>query len=255
MDVSIIIVSYNSSAFLKNCISSILSCNDKAEKEIIVVDNNSSDNSKDIIESFDSTGVKLIQSSQNRGFGGGNNLAFVQAKGRYLFFLNPDTKIISGCIDTLHEYCIKDDTVGVVGPRLIFPDNSIQNYYCQYYTVLSILIRRSFFRRKFSFYLNRNNLSCIETPQEIPWILGSAIFIKKELFNKLNGFDERYRLYFEDVDLCRRVHLLGLKVVYNPHALMVHYHQRESANGLSMKTIWHIESAFKYFNKFGWKLW
>jgi N-acetylglucosaminyl-diphospho-decaprenol L-rhamnosyltransferase len=254
MDVSIIIVSYNSSRYLKTCIEAILQCDDKATKEIIIVDNRSKDDSVEIIKSIGKENVQLITPNKNIGFGGGNNFGAVIAKGDYLFFLNPDTIILSGCIDKLCKYMNQNQDTGIVGPKLLNIDLTVQRYFCNYYTVMSILLRRiKIGKIKFK-YLSHPLLNDIKTPQELDWLLGSALFLKRTTFRRCNGFDERYKLYFEDVDLCRRIKQNGLKVIYYPNAKVIHYHQRESADNLSIKTLWHLQSAIRFFNKFGWKI-
>jgi GT2 family glycosyltransferase len=90
-------------------------------------------------------------------------------------------------------------------------------------------------------------------PVELDWLLGSTLFITRSILNEVGMFDEGYKLYFEDVDLCYRIKQKGYRVLYYPGAQIIHDHQRESAKGLSKKTLWHIQSGIRFFNKFGWR--
>jgi len=89
--------------------------------------------------------------------------------------------------------------------------------------------------------------------REVDWVLAACLMISRSVLEKIGYIDDKYRMYFEDVDLCYMTNKAGYKVYYFPESVIIHHHQRESAQGFSIKTIWHIQSAIRFFNKFGWK--
>lgn len=254
IDLSIIIVSYNSSVYLDRCLSSIRASIDHFEKEVIVVDNASSDGSVDIIRNYKDVAA-IIQSPINGGFAGGNNLGISVSKGKYLLFLNPDTAVFADSISSLYNFGLANPQAGAIGPMLVFPDGSIQRYFCNYYTVRAIAFRRSIIGRRFPSLIKHPLTPTIigDIPIELDWLLGSAMLIPRHVIDDVGMFDESYRLYFEDVDLCYRIKQKGYGILYYPGARIIHDHQRESAKGLSKKTLWHLQSGIRFFNKFGWR--
>lgn len=253
-DISIIIVSYNSSQHLDSCLSSICASKDHYKKEVIVVDNASLDNSVEIAERYKDF-TTIIKSSENLGYAGGNNLGLSIAKGKFLLILNPDTSIFENTLELLYLFALANPQAGAIGPMLIFPDGSIQRYFCRYYSIRTILFRRSFLGKVFPSLTKHPLMSPIDTdvPIELDWLLGSTLFIPKKIIDEVGMFDDGYKLYFEDVDFCYRIRQKGYKVLYYPKAQIIHDHQRESAKGFSIKTIWHIQSSIRFFNKFGWR--
>jgi GT2 family glycosyltransferase len=254
IDLSVIIVSYNSSRHLERCLNSIKKSSDNLQKEVIVLDNNSRDKSIEILQKYTDY-ITIIQNKRNSGYAGGNNLAYSISKGKFLLFLNPDTSVFPDSIAELHLFANKHPEAGIIGPQLIFPDGTTQRYFCNFYSVRSILLRRSLLGMLFrkSLYHPLEGILNENVAIELDWLLGSALFISRKNFEECGMFDEKYRLYFEDVDICYRIKKRGLKVLYYPKVKIVHDHQRESANGFSKKTLWHIQSAIKFFNKNGWR--
>jgi len=260
MDLSIIIVNYHNRNKLLNCLESIKISVSQINYEIIVVDNNSGDDLSDL-------SVRLINSSKNLGMGGGNNLGIEQASGEYVLILNPDTVIQGRSINVLFDYLKNNPQVGIVGPKLVYPDGKLQ-YSCAHFPkVYMPILRRTFLGDYFS--ILRDHFQMIDfdhqTIKEVDWLMGSCLMFKKEI-KLLNGkffkpsFDQRYFMYFEDTDLCRQIWTNGLKVVYNPEAIVIHDHARESAKHPWYLAIFldrlawrHINSWLKYFLKWGIK--
>jgi len=256
MDLSIIIVNYNSSGFLKNCLESLLNSKDAVEKEIIVIDNASSNGSINFVKSsFPS--VKLIENKKNYGFAKANNIGAMAARSEFMLFLNPDTVIQKYALEKMVNFMEQNAGAGAVGPKLLYPDGSLQCSCRNFYNLRTILLRRTVLGKVFphsrllQYHLmsdwNHNQI------QEVDWVLTACLMIRREVLEKTGYFDEKYKMYFEDVDLCYRVRKAGYKVFYYPDAVVVHHHQRESAKKFSKKTIWHIQSAIRFFNKYGWK--
>ncbi|MCX6797823.1 MAG: glycosyltransferase, partial [Candidatus Falkowbacteria bacterium] len=233
--------------------------------EIIVVENNSGDDLSNLNKL--NKKINLIESPKNLGMGGGNNLGIDSSSGNYILILNPDTIVGLDSIKILYDYLNNDTTVGLVGPKLIYPDASLQ-YSCSKFPIFWMpILRRTFLGDYFSglrdsFTMNDFDHNSIKA---VDWLMGSCLMFKKkivlanqEIFSP--HFDKRYFMYFEDTDLCRSIWIKGLKVIYNPEAVVVHNHGRDSARHpwyialLKDKITWiHIFSLFKYFAKWGIK--
>ncbi len=264
MDISLIIVNYKSRHKLAACLESIKQTPPVGlSYEIIIVDNASGDELNSLLSGFDN--LKLIVSPKNLGMGGGNNLGIDAASGEYVFILNPDTILKTGAVETLLNHLKANTQIGIIGPKLLNSDNSLQYSCLRFPSFFMPLWRRTFIGKYFirqnaDFQMQAADHNVL---QEVDWLMGSALMFKKEI-NLPNGqiwrprFDERYFMYFEDIDLCRSAWSKGLKVIYNPRAVLIHDHARESAkypwyraifrDGLARR---HIMSWLKYFAKWG----
>lgn len=252
-DLSIIIVSYNSRRHLERCIGSVEKLKDNLVKEIILVDNGSTDGSIAYVKE-NWPKVTVVENGSNIGFAAANNAGIRHSSGKYLMFLNPDTELSNDTAEKLASYFEHTGDAGIVAPKLLYPDGTLQ-YSCRtFYNLRTIFFRR--FLRKYKSGLERKHLMLDwdhDSPARVDWVLAACIFTKRELMDKIGLFDEKYRLYFEDVDLCYRFAQRGFKTYYYPLTTVVHHHQRDSAKRISKTTIWHIQSMIRFFNKFGWK--
>lgn len=240
---SVIIVSYNSEDFIEECVASVLKYIPK-EGEIIVVDNNSEDKTVEILEKFGLM-IKFIKSNKNLGFGKANNLAVKQALGEYLFFLNPDTEINRPIFNELIKFHENTSDCGLVGPKLIMKDGKVQSSVRKLPTVWGAFKEYVLGRKgEYSEYVPEES-----EPTEVEMIYGAAILIKKDLFEKLNGFDEKYFLYYEDADLCKRVRESGKKIYYYPKVSIKHLVGGTKSNENRSKL--NYVSSFKYHGKLG----
>lgn len=266
MELSIIIVNYKSREKLVNCLESISRTETAGLRyEIIVVDNASGDDLSGISERFPE--VKLIISDKNLGMGGGNNLGIAAASAPLVLVLNPDTAVTDGALVTLSAYLASHPEAGMVGPKLLYPDGSLQFSCSRFPRFFMPLLRRTFLGKYFkdardSFMMEDFDHRSIAP---VDWLMGSCIMFRKE--NVLSDgrvfrprFDERYFMYFEDTDLARQFWANGLQVVYDPEAVVIHDHQRQSAKHpwyiaiFVDKMAWrHIDSWLKYFLKWGLK--
>lgn len=254
MDLSIIIVSYNSLRHLERCLRSAAGLKDNLTKEIILVDNGSSDGSAEYVKR-NWPEVIVIENGSNMGYAGANNAGIRRSSGKYLMFLNPDTELSSDTAEKLAAYFEKTGDAGIVAPKLLYPDGALQ-YSCRtFYSLRTVFFRR--FLRKLNSGLERKHLMLDwdhNSPASVDWVLAACIFTKRELMDKIGQFDEKYRLYFEDVDLCYRFAQNGYRTYYYPLTTVVHHHQRDSAKRISRTTLWHVQSMVRFFRKFGWKL-
>lgn len=261
MDVSIIIVNYKTRGMVKQNLKSIRQAGLKLNYEVFVTDNASGDGSAEMIrEEFPE--VRLLALEENVGFARGNNLAMREAKGRYIFILNPDAMLTEGAVEAMVEYLNAHPEVGMIGPKLVHPDRTRQESVHRFPTPWIPVFRRTPLgklpraRRDLDRYFMRGELD--ETIREVDWMEGAALFVRRTAIDQVGMFDERYFAYFEDADWARRFWLAGWKVLYFPPATIIHYHRRESADALWFLAPFvnkvsriHIASAYKYFMK--WK--
>ena len=248
--VSIILVNYNGQQFLEGCLRSISNYLRDTDYEVIIVDNSSSDDSTKIIkDSFPS--FQLICSKTNLGFGKANNLAVKYAQGEYLLFLNTDTILIENTPKILSDYLKQNKEVGAIGARITFQDGSYQiscGKLSNLIVELLYKIRATLDNRWHSFFSNLYNKIYSEE-KEVGWVTGACLMIRKDVFEELKGFDELFFMYFEDVDICKRVHDLGFKVVYYPKTSLIHLLGGSSHNIKRKVSTYYRDSQLYYYQK------
>jgi len=219
--VSIILVNYNGADVLINCLNSLEKFIPKDNCEIILVDNNSQDNSIDIVDNKFPE-IKLIKLPENVGFGAGNNAGAKVAKGEFLFLLNTDIILKSNILSHLIELMSANLDVGVIGTKLLFPDGSFQISFSPKIGIKGEIEAKKIHKNA----QNKNKLNIIEHNfkdiKEVDIVVGAAFFIRTNLFNLLGGFDEKFFMYFEESDLCQRVRNAGYKILYTPHVSIIH---------------------------------
>lgn len=221
MDVSIIIVNYNTGILLRKCIESIYEKTSCIEFEIIVVDNASGDDSVKMISTLFPT-VKIIASPENIGFGKANNLGAAQAMGELLFFLNSDTELINDAVRILSDFYLATPECGIAGGNLYNTDLSPQHSYAMKlpsaWTELARFIPRltEIFEGPNAWF-NRT-----EEPREVGYITGADLMISKKLFLESGGFDSDFFMYYEETELTHRIINAGYKVFSVPQAKILH---------------------------------
>ncbi len=259
MDISIIILNYKAKGDTLNCLQSIYEADfGRLKYEVIVVDNNSGDSLGDIL-AWQYPRVKFIQNGKNVGMGAGNNVGLRAAVGKYLVVMNPDTIAFADTFRKLYDYMEAEPKVGVVGPQQLNPDQTIQSSCYRWYGFLTPLYRRTPLgrlaagRRDLDRFLMKDFDHA--STRQVDWLLGSFLFMRGSALKQVGFFDERFFLYFEDIDLCRRFHQAGWQVVYYPEAKIIHNHSRQSAQVVWYKfflnpaTRYHIASWLKYLWK------
>ncbi len=256
MDLSIIIVNYNSKVFLQNCLESLYKTTDGLQQEIILVDNCSKDGSVSFVRAGFPQ-VKVIENAVNYGFARANNIGAQVATGEYLLFLNPDTIIRETTIKEMIKLLRQEPDAGAVGAKLLNSDGSLQLSCREFYTLRTILLSRTPLKRIawLGRFLRQNLMADWDhnEPRKVDWVLGACLLTTRQIMEKVGYFDDQYRLYFEDMDLCYRIRKAGYGVYYCPTSVVQHLYQRSSAGKFTRKTIWHIKSAIRFFNKVGWK--
>ncbi|MCP5103138.1 MAG: glycosyltransferase family 2 protein [bacterium] len=260
MKLTVSIVTFNNEAVIREALGCLekSTLNKNGQLRVTVVDNASTDNTIGIIGS-EFPGVTLI-SSQNNGFGAGHNKAIREIPGEsdYHLVMNPDIYFHEEVLEKLLDFMEKNKNVGLVMPKIHYPDDGIQ-YLCKLLPTPFDLIGRRFipgFLKKFIKPLKRR-LEVYEfrdrdyhEQMEVPHLSGCFMLVRTEVFEKAGLFDERFFMYLEDVDLSRRI-LRHYKNIYYPYVHVYHhYHQGSYKRFKHLK--YHISSAVKYFNKWGW---
>ncbi len=209
--VSVIIVSYNVRSYLAHAIDAILKSNYK-QLEIIVVDNHSYDGTCDYLkENYqDIHSLKVISNSENVGFGKAVNQASEVASGKYIMVLNPDTIIEENTISTLVDYINKNSNVGMVGPKILNADGTLQLACKRSFPTIKVALPKLLgLDRVFpkSRWAGKYNLTYLDPEKihKVDAISGSCMVIKSKIFKEINGFDEKFFMFGEDLDLCKRM--------------------------------------------------
>jgi GT2 family glycosyltransferase len=239
VDVTVVIVSYNVAELACEAVASVkqqTSC----RFEIIVVDNGSVDNSVARIKS-EHPDVIIIENGRNAGFAVANNQAFRIAAGRFLFMLNPDTVVLEGAIDRLVSFMEGHPKIGACGPKVLNPDLSLQ-YNCHHFPSLTLRVveylqlkrffpRNRFFGREHMTYWDYNE------ENEVDWMTGCALLIRREALEQVGLLDENYFMYAEESDLCFRLKKTGWRVVFHPEASIIHHGGQSVLNQSEFKAL------------------
>jgi GT2 family glycosyltransferase len=231
MDVSIIIVNWNSTAFVEKCLKSIYENAGSLDFEVVVVDNASGDGCREMVRR-DFSRVHFIQSERNLGFAGANNIGARRCSGRNLLFLNPDTEIIGTALQSLINVLDRTHDAGIVGPKLLNSDLSVQASCIQRFpSILNQVLDSEFLRGLFprsALWGTHPLLEDSAQPVSVDVIAGACLMIKADVFAKLGGFDTGYFMYAEDVDLCFSAARMAWKNYYVSSASVVHHGGRSS---------------------------
>lgn len=252
MKLSVIIVSWNVRNDILNCLCSLDGALSSRSFETIVIDNASSDGSVwEIRKEFPK--VKCIDNGRNYGFAKANNQGVKSAKGEYLFFLNPDTIMHSGTLEYLIDFMDNNKDVGMCGPKLLNDDGSIQRSVRRFPSYRGALYRFTFlryfkiFKNSYQSWLMRD--FDYKSQRDVDQLMGAALLVRRSIIEKQGGFDERYFMYYEEVDLCYRIKQNGWRIVYLPQACITHLGGRSSQQVPAAKRIMMLKSMLKFFRK------
>lgn len=238
--VSIIIVNYYSKAYLAKCLFSIDKHSFGEDLEIIVVNNDQKGELTELICKYPK--VRLYQNRKNIGFGSACNFGAKKAQGENILFLNPDTQFIDNYIKEVLVKTQQFKKAGIIGPRLITDAGKTQEWSAgKENTIVQII---------------KNNLWMIdsrclwESKKDIfvDWVSGAGMFVRRDIFDKIGGFDEKFFMYGEDMDLCARTRDLGYDVLYSP-GLALQHSGGKSRKSLIKQKIQFFKSSFYYLAK------
>lgn len=226
MDLSIIIPNYNTSDLVIECVHSIIKSEPKVSYEIIVVDNGSIDDSVEKLKKEFGNKVTIVANKTNKGFSKACNQGISRATGKYKLLLNSDTLVLPNSLDSLVKFASATKNLGVVGSQLLNKDKSVQPS-CFRLPTLARTFRQYWLGRKGILEKFAPNS---EESVEVEAVVGASFLITPKALDLVGYLDERYFMYFEDLDYCRRVWKKGLKVYYLPVSKVIHYHG-ESGKG------------------------
>ncbi len=268
VDINIVIVNYKMRDDIERCLKTLIKCfNNDLSIIVNIVDNSQNqDNIKEIFKNLPKN-INYLDAGGNKGFGFSQNLGMKRTKAKYYFVLNPDVIFEDeNTLVALYDYMEKNLDVGMCGPKLLNFDGSLQ-YSCFRFPKffdkpakqLELDKKFKIFKKRVDYFMmkdfDHNKEICVD------WIMGSAMFVRDKAIEDVGFFDERFFMYFEDCDWCRRMWDFGWKVKYVPSIVIKHKHRRDSAKipGLISSIIKnpitriHIKSWLKYFFKWGFK--
>ena len=226
--------------------------------EIFVVDNHSCDDSIGVIRNrlaqFPS--VHILESPRNAGYARGNMLALRHARGMYLLIINPDNTLEPAGLERMVTAMEQDFTIGILAPRLLHEDGTVRDSYRTFPSVTDLLIKRTILRHVFPGRMRRYLQWDLDPGmvRDVDWVVGACLLIRRTFLEEIGSFDPRFFLFFEDIDLCRRVLEAGKRVVYFPQVTATDRKHRLSEGGLFSLLFHrtgrtHIRSAVSYFWK------
>jgi len=254
MQLSIIIVNWNSSDYLSECIDSIIKSKPKLSYEIIVIDNASFDGSHELVFNRYPM-VKFIQGRDNIGFAKANNVAFKSSIGDAILFLNPDTYVQPNAVEILYKTLLENRKAGIVGGRLLNQDGTLQNTSIRAFpTLLNQAFDNELLMKIFkhsSLYGMKPLWSNNKGTFKVDAVSGACLIMKRSTFERVGMFSDEYFMYSEDIDLCQKVNRIGLNIYFASDAVITHYGGGSSGGASSLvSTLAMLESRVKYFNKF-----
>ncbi len=225
------------------------------DMEIIYVDNCSTDDST-IFVSNNFPQVKIIQNVEQLGFGENNNKGVMASTGDYIGIINPDIVFTEGSVNKILNMVNQEIEKRklIVAPKLMNPDGTTQYSVRKFVTLKMMLQRWMSWENDDSENGSVREYLCKDLDQskvqEVDWAMGAALFMSRETYALLGGFDQRYFMYMEDEDLCLRAWKQDIPVLYYPEIELIHNHLRGSSH-LGKKTLWHFQSLTKYFRRHG----
>ena len=233
IDVSIIIVSWNTKQITCDCLKSVYEQTSNIDFEVIVVDNASSDGSIELVEE-QFPQVKLIKNSENLGFAKASNIGIEAGSGKYVALVNSDIVVPGDCIKNMIEFMDRNPSVGMAGPRILNPDHSLQvscryfpsvwNNLCQAFGLNKVFTKTVFFSEPF--------MKCWahDAERRVDVLSGCFWMIRREAINQVGLLDEDFFIYGEDIDWCKRFHQAGWDVMFYPDAEVIHFGGASSSN-------------------------
>lgn len=258
IDVTIVIVNWNTRDFLKKCLFSIYKYT-KKKFQIIVIDNASKDGSFNMVERDFQDEIELgslivLKNSKNLGFAKAVNIGIKKANCSYILLLNPDTVIIDNAIDKMIEFMSKDQSIGILGPKLLYNDRTLQPSCRQFPTLFSqilVLLKLHNLFPQFGPIKRYYMLDFkYDIPAQVDQVMGACFLVKRELIEKIGLFDEKYWIWFEEVDYCKRAKQADYQIVYIPYAHVLHHKGKSFGNVSSpLKQIRMNNSLLHYFMK------
>ncbi|GBC93005.1 N-acetylglucosaminyl-diphospho-decaprenol L-rhamnosyltransferase [bacterium HR15] len=246
------IVNWNAREHLRAALRSIYAHAPRFPFEVLVLDNASQDGSVQMVEK-EFPQVRLLVSERNLGFAKGHNELARHAQGRYLLILNPDTLMLEDALDNLIRFAEAHPEAGIIGPKLLNPDGSLQ-YSCRRFpNPIAAIFRNTPLGRLFPHNRYTRDYLMLDwdhrSVREVDWVSGAAMLVSRAVYEQLGGFDEQFFIYVEDVDLCYRAWQAGWKVLYYPEAVILHAIGRSTDLVANKMIITFHQSMYKFYKK------
>ena len=259
LDLSVIIVSWNVRDLLDKCLLSLRRSQrsfgagpgQEFSLEVIVVDSASADGSADLVRDKHPD-VTILPQSENIGFTRGNNIGLKQARGTFLLLLNPDTELCSDALGQMIEFMMGQPQVGILGPHTLNSDGSHQSTRRRFPSLLTGIFESTWLS-SWAPPSVEQNYRMLETQDadiiEADWVQGSALMLRREVYEAIGGLDEGYIMYSEELDYCRRAKAAGWRVYYHGGAFITHHGGKSSEQTGALKQIHFQTSKLRYFRK------
>jgi N-acetylglucosaminyl-diphospho-decaprenol L-rhamnosyltransferase len=252
-DVSVVIVSYESRELLGHCLAALAAdAGRTATTEVIVVDQASADGTAAWLAA-EHPDVRIVALEENVGFGAGNNRGAAIAEGRWLLLLNSDAYVRGGAIDELVRFAEARPAIGVAGPRLLWPDGRLQRSCRRFPTVFRLATEYLYLRKLAPRSRILNGFYCGDVahdePWRVDWLTGACLLVRRDLFERLGGFDETFFLYSEEVDLLFRAAQVGAETWFDPAAEVTHVWGGTAGRASALTLEEQARSHVRYFAK------
>jgi N-acetylglucosaminyl-diphospho-decaprenol L-rhamnosyltransferase len=261
---SIVIVSWNVRTLLERCLASLRTPGaggayattseqpSSLRLETIVVDNGSTDGSVEMLRAYHPE-VTLVRNQENRGFTAANNQGIAAAHGQYVLLLNPDTEIRGDGLARLVAFLETHPDVGLVGPQLLYSDGSIQSSRRRFPTLATLFLESTWLAplappallRRYYVQDRPDDLTT-----DVDWVTGAAMLTRRTVTEQVGGLDERFFMYSEELDWCRRIKAAGWRVVYYPGAQVIHHEGKSSEQAVTARHINFQRSKIRYVRKY-----
>ncbi|MGP8154001.1 MAG: glycosyltransferase family 2 protein [Smithella sp.] len=252
MDISVIIVNWNTKDFLIECLQSLDTQTGNFQKEVIVVDNGSRDDSQEAVKSAFPK-VQIIENNSNLGFAKANNIGIKASKGRYLCVINSDVKVLDGCLDQLVRHMDQHPNVGMVGPKVYWSDMTLQSscrifpsLWNNFFTAIGfnkLFPKYRIFSGEHMLFFSYDKIRSVDV------LVGCFMMARREAVDQVGMLDERFFIYAEDIDWCKRFWEKGWEIMFNPGAEVIHYGRSSSSNDPLRFSIEQMRSVLQYWKK------
>jgi GT2 family glycosyltransferase len=252
-DISVIIVSWNAKHYLLDCLRSLNSSAPGKNIQIIVVDNASTDGSPEAVEE-DFPAVHLVRNETNRGFAAANNIGIERSTGKYVCLINSDVVVLENCLEQLCDYMDTNPAIGMLGPRILNPDMTLQsscrrfptlwNNFCTATGISRLFGQTSFLSGEHMLFFKH------DVVRRVNVLVGCFLMVRREALNQVGLLDERFFIYAEDIDWSKRFWDAGWEVVFFPNAQAIHYRGGSSSNAPARFAIEQNKAMLQYWNKY-----
>jgi GT2 family glycosyltransferase len=252
-DVSVVIVSWKVRDLLDRCLVTLREAEPRLGLETIVVDNDSRDGTLEMLAARHPDVIR-VDPGANLGFSGGNNLGFARARGRTVLLLNPDTEVRPGAVTKLLHAIDSSPELGIVGPKIVLPSGRIQLPCARRFPTLwnqaaeLLGLSHKYPKSPIAGHYRMSDWDHLDE-RDVEVVSGCCLLIRADLLHSLQGFDERYFMYGEDLDLCWRVRKRGFRIRYIPGSEILHLSEQSSSQNESPMFVEAFESMFKFFRK------